>query len=50
MINRRAQSFLEYVVLIMVVTAALITMYTYIQRSMNARLEQVRNELDETKR
>lgn len=46
----KAQSFMEYTLLISVVSAALIAMYTYMQRSMNARLKQVQVELDESKR
>lgn len=48
--NKRAQSFLEYVMLIMVITTALVAMYPYIQRSINARLKQVQEELDESRR
>ena len=48
--NKRAQGFLEYTVLIAVVSAALIAMHAYIQRSVNARLKQVQSELDESKR
>lgn len=48
--NKRAQSFLEYVMLIIVITTALIAMYPYIQRSVNARLKQVQEELDESRR
>jgi len=48
--NKRAQNFLEYTMLIMVISAALIAMHQYIQRSINARLRQVQTELDETKR
>jgi Flp pilus assembly pilin Flp len=48
--NRRAQNFLEYTMLIMVIAAALIAMQQYIQRSANARLKQVQQELDESRR
>lgn len=48
--NRRAQNFLEYAMLIIVISAALIAMSQYIQRAMNARLRQVQVELDESKR
>lgn len=48
--NKRAQSMLEYVVLIAVVSAALLAMHQYISRAMNARLRQVQMELDESKR
>lgn len=46
----RAQSFLEYAMLIIIVSAALIAMQQYIQRSINARLKQVQLELNESKR
>jgi len=48
--NRRAQNFIEYVALILVISAALIAMQQYIQRSINARLKQVQQELDESRR
>jgi len=48
--NRRAQNFLEYTMLILVVSAALVAMHQYIQRSVNARLKQVQTELNESKR
>lgn len=48
--NKRAQNFLEYAMLIMVISAALIAMHQYIQRSVNARLKQVQQELNESKR
>jgi Flp pilus assembly pilin Flp len=48
--NKRAQSFLEYTMLIMVIAAALLAMRQYIQRSINARLKQVQEELNEAKR
>ncbi|MFA5411448.1 MAG: hypothetical protein WC321_06310 [Candidatus Omnitrophota bacterium] len=48
--NKRAQNFLEYTMLIMVIAAALIAMQQYIQRSLNARLKQVQQELDESRR
>jgi Flp pilus assembly pilin Flp len=47
---RRAQSVLEYAMLVMVVSAALMAMSQYIQRSMNARLKQIQVELDESRR
>ena len=46
----RAQSLLEYAMLIMIISAALVAMYVYMQRSVNARFKQVQTELDETKR
>lgn len=48
--HKRAQNFLEYTILIAVVTAALLAMHQYISRAMNARLKQVQVELDESKR
>lgn len=48
--NKRAQSFLEYAVLIAIISAALIAMHQYINRAMNARLKQIQVELDESKR
>ena len=48
--RKRAQGFLEYVMLIMVITAALIAMYPYMSRALNARLKQIQTELDESKR
>lgn len=48
--NKKAQSILEYVMLIMMVSAALIAMYPYMRRAVNARLKQIQVELDETKR
>ncbi len=46
----KGQSFLEYAMLIGIVSVALIAMFTYMQRSVNARLKQVQVELDESKR
>jgi Flp pilus assembly pilin Flp len=42
---RNGQSFIEYTMLIIIVSAALIAMTTYIMRSMNARLKQEQGEL-----
>jgi Flp pilus assembly pilin Flp len=48
--NKRAQSFLEYAMLIVVISAALIAMSRYIQRAVNARLKLIQLELNESKR
>lgn len=48
--QNKAQSFLEYVMLIVVVSAALIAMYQYMQRSVNAKLKEVQLELNESRR
>ncbi len=44
--NIKAQSVLEYTMLIIIVAAALAAMTTYITRSMNARLKQAQDELN----
>ena len=48
--DKKAQSFMEYAILIMVITTALVAMYPYIRRSINARLKQIQVELNESKR
>ena len=48
--KKRGQSFLEYSMLVIVISLAVIAMQAYIQRSINARLKQVQVELDEYKR
>jgi len=50
LINRRAQNMLEYAVMAIVVVTALVSMSTYIQRSINARLRQIQEELNESRR
>ncbi|MCF7916271.1 MAG: hypothetical protein K9L61_00645 [Candidatus Omnitrophica bacterium] len=47
---QKAQSILEYALLIIVVSAALMAMNTYVKRALNARLKQVQVELNETLR
>ena len=49
-LNKKAQSFLEYVMVILVITSALVAMYPYMRRSINARLKQIQVELNESKR
>jgi Flp pilus assembly pilin Flp len=46
----RAQTMIEYAMLVMIITTALIAMFTYMRRSVNAKLKQVQLELDESKR
>jgi len=48
--SRRAQSTLEYAMFIIVIATALMAMGTYIQRSMNARLKQIQEEMDDSRR
>ena len=47
---RKGQSVLEYAMLIIIVSLAIIAMQQYISRSMNARLKQIQLELDESRR
>lgn len=48
--NKRAQNFLEYTMLVIVISLALIAMQQYIQRSVNACLKQAQTELNESAR
>jgi cell division protein FtsL len=45
MLSRRAQSIIEYILLFMIVAAAITVVHKYVYRSMNARLKQVQDEL-----
>ena len=45
-IARKGQSVLEYTLLVIIITAALTAMTTYIMRSMNARVKQAQDELN----
>lgn len=47
MIRRKAQSTVEYCVLVGIVVAAFIVMYHYVYRSMNARLKNTQEEVNE---
>ncbi|MCP4652932.1 MAG: hypothetical protein GY858_06060 [Candidatus Omnitrophica bacterium] len=42
----KTQSIVEYVMLFMIVSAAIMMTYKYLNRSMNARLKQVQEELE----
>ncbi|MFQ5680503.1 MAG: hypothetical protein ACE5GG_00385 [Candidatus Omnitrophota bacterium] len=42
--RNRAQSVLEYALMVTVISMAITAMYTYFQRAMNARLEDIRQE------
>lgn len=44
--EKRAQSIIEFVVLFMIVAAAIAVTHKYVYRSMNARLKQVQEELE----
>jgi len=48
--TKDGQNMLEYTVMIIVVVIALVAMGTYMQRSMNARLKQIQEELNESRR
>ena len=48
--SKKGQNILEYATLILIITAALIAMYPYMSRAINARLKQIQVELDESKR
>ncbi len=48
--GKRGQNFLEYTMLILIVTAALIAMRQYMQRSLNAHLKQIQEEISEPSR
>lgn len=44
--NRRAQSTLEYVTLIVIAAAAAMAMFTYMQRAVNANLKMVEEQVN----
>lgn len=48
--KKRAQSILEYTLLITVIAAALVTMQRYVRNALNARLKQVQEELNVSSR
>jgi Flp pilus assembly pilin Flp len=43
-VRSKAQSILEYVIIISVVAAAVVAMQTYFKRAVNARLEEIKQE------
>jgi len=43
-VRNRAQSILEYVIIMSVVAAAVVAMQTYFKRAVNARLEEIKEE------
>ena len=47
---RKGQSILEYAMLLIIVSLAIMAMQQYISRSVNARLKQIQVELDESRR
>ena len=46
-INKKAQSIIEYALLLVVVSAAVAAMYTYLGRVVQARLKQVESQVNE---
>ena len=50
LLGKKSQSTLEYVVLIVVVTSALLAMFPYMRRAVNARIKHIQLELDEWRR
>ncbi len=42
--RNKAQSILEYVIIVGVIAAAVVAMQTYFKRSVNARLEEIKQE------
>ena len=48
--NKKAQNFLEYAMLILILSAALMAMNKYVYRSIQARLKQVQTDLNAAKR
>ena len=50
LVGRKAQSFLEYALLIVIIATAVLAMYPYMRRAVNARLKHVQVELDEWRR
>jgi cell division protein FtsL len=45
LVDKKAQSIIEYVMLFVIVATAITLTYKYVYRSMNARLKQVQEEL-----
>jgi len=50
LLNKRSQSIIEYTLLVIVVTSALLAMYPYMRRAVNAKLKNIQLELNEWKR
>ena len=45
MMNKKAQNIIEYVLIFMIVAAAIAVTHKYVNRSMNARLKQIQDEV-----
>jgi len=48
--NKKAQNFLEYAMIILVISLALMAMNKYVYRSIQARLKQAQTDLNAVKR
>lgn len=48
--SKRAQSILEYSMLVIILATAFMAMQQYIQRGVNSRMRQITQELDESRR
>ena len=48
--KNKAQSILEYSILVMLTASAIVTISSYITRAMNARFKLVRQEMNESQR
>ncbi len=48
--NKKAQNFLEYAMIILVISVALMAMSKYAYRSIHARLKQVQSDLNASRR
>lgn len=46
-INTKAQSIIEYAILLAVVSAAIAAMYTYLNRTVQGRLKQIESQVNE---
>lgn len=46
-IKKSGQSIIEYAILLAVVSAAIVAMYTYLNRTVQGRLKQVESEVNE---
>ncbi len=46
-LNKKAQSILDYAVLVAIISAAIVAMHTYLYRAIQGKLKQVQDELYE---
>ena len=48
--KRKVQSIVEYTMLVVLISAAIAAMASYLQRAVNSRFKQVREEMNESQR